>query len=60
MDLTGSLYYNSEGDLKRADIDSFEEVPWTDVTIRDLKAFDVLGERTMQEHLDELRGKAVG
>jgi len=60
VNLTGALHYNSEGDLKRADIEDFEEVPWTDVTIHDLKAFDVLGERTMKEHLDELRGEAVG
>ncbi|MCF3592463.1 hypothetical protein LZG00_00430 [Rhodobacteraceae bacterium LMO-12] len=60
VELTGALHYNSEGDLKRADIEAFDEVPWTDVTIHDLKPLDVLGERTMQEHLEELRGKASG
>lgn len=58
--LTGALHYNSDGDLKRADIDDFEDVPWTDVTIHDLKSFDVLGGRSMDEHLEILRGETVG
>jgi len=60
VNLTGALHYNSDGDLKRADIDDFEDVPWTDVTIHDLKSFDVLGDKTMDEHLEILRGEAVG
>ena len=60
VSLTGALYYNSDGDLKRADVDDFEDVPWTDVTIHDLKSFDVLGDKTMDQHLEILRGQAVG
>jgi hypothetical protein len=60
VNITGALHYNSDGDLKRADVDDFEEVAWTDVTIHDLKSFDVLGDKTMQEHMEELRGEAVG
>lgn len=60
VNLTGALHYNSDGDLKRADIDDFEDVPWTDVTINDLKRFDVLGDKSMDEHLEILRGEAVG
>jgi hypothetical protein len=58
--LTGALQYNTEGDLKRADIEHFEEVPWTDVSIADLKNLDVLDGRTLKEHLDLLRGEEVG
>ncbi len=58
--LTGALQYNSEGDLKRADIEYFEEVPWTDVSIADLKSLDVLEGRTLKEHLDLVRGEEVG
>ncbi|SFG64738.1 hypothetical protein SAMN04488020_10384 [Palleronia marisminoris] len=58
--ITGALYYNADGDLKRADASEFEEVPWTDVSVNDLKSLDVLGEKTMQEHLDEIRGEAFG
>lgn len=58
--LTGALHYNSDGDLKRADVEDFEDVPWTDVTINDLKSFDVLGDKSMDEHLDILRGEAIG
>jgi len=60
VNLTGALHYNSDGDLKRADIDDFEDVPWTDITINDLKKFDVLGDKSMDEHLELLRGDAVG
>ena len=58
--LSGALHYNSEGDLKRADVEDFEEVPWTDVSISDLKSLDVLEGRSMEEHLNILRGEAVG
>lgn len=60
VNLTGALHYNSEGDLKRADIEGFVEMPWTNITIHDLKQFDVLGDLTMQEHLGKIRGDAVG
>ena len=58
--LTGALHYGSDGELKRADINEFEEVPFTDVSINDLKSFDVLQGRTMNEHLDDLRGDEFG
>jgi hypothetical protein len=60
VNLTGALHYNSDGDLKRADIDDFEDVPWTDVTIKDLRSIDVLGDKSMEEHLEILRGENIG
>lgn len=60
VNLTGSLHYNSDNELKRADIDYFTEVPWTDVPIHELANIDVLQGRTIQEHLRIVRGEADG
>lgn len=60
VNLTGSLHYSSDNDLKRADIDYFEEVPWTFVPLNQLKDIDLLQGRTMKEHLDKVRGDSDG
>ena len=53
---TGALYYNSDGDLRRADIEMLEEMAWTDVPLTKLRGIDVLGGRTVAQHLEIMRG----
>lgn len=61
--LTGLLYYGADGALKRAEIEEigdFEEIEAADVPIERLRRADVLGDRTMEEHLADIRRDAFG
>jgi hypothetical protein len=54
--VTGALYYNSDGDLRRADIDTLKEMAWTDVPLSRLRGIDVLDGKTLAQHLAIMRG----
>lgn len=59
--VTGALHYNnSDSELKRADASELEYAPWTDVSVADLRTMDILGDKTMQDHLEAVRGEAFG
>lgn len=57
---TGALHYNTEGDLRRADLEDLERVEWTDVSLADLRELDVLGGKTLSEHLALVRDGTDG
>ena len=58
--ITGALHYNSEGDLRRAEIDYMEELEWTDVPLSALQDIDVLEGRTVGEFLNIVRDNTNG
>lgn len=53
--VAGSLFYNSAGALRRAEIEDLEEIQWADVSVADLRGLDVLSGRTLSEHLALIR-----
>lgn len=55
--VSGQLHYGSEGDLKRIDAEAAEEMPWTDVSLSDLRGIDILQGRSVREHLEIMRGQ---
>ena len=60
INVTGALHYNSDGDLRRADIDNLEEIEWTNVPLSDLRGVDILNGRTVAEYLDFVRNQSDG
>ena len=58
--VTGALHYNSKGDLRRADIRNMEQIEWSNVPLTDIGGIDILGKRTLTEHLDLIRGDSNG
>jgi hypothetical protein len=54
--VSGALHYGPDGTLKRIDAEMTENLPWTDVSIADLREIDILQGRSIKEHLDLLRG----
>lgn len=58
--VTGAFHYNYEGMLIRGNIDSLEEIEWSDVELSDLRDIDILEGRTVTEHLALLRGGLDG
>jgi hypothetical protein len=58
--VTGALHYGSDGSLKRVDAEGVEPLPWTDVSLTDLKDVDVLQGRTVSEHLALIRAADRG
>ena len=60
VNITGALHYNSDGDLRRADIESMAVVEWTDVPLSDIRKIDVLCGLTLEEHLNIVRGETNG
>ena len=60
INVTGAMHYNSDGDLRRADIDNLEEIEWTDVPLSDLREVDILNGRTLAEYLSLVRNPPDG
>ena len=60
INITGALHYNSDGDLRRAEIDNLEELEWTDVPLSDLRGVDILNGRTVAKYLDLVRNLPDG
>ena len=60
VNVSGALHYNSNGDLRRADIDSLEHIEWADVRLSDLRKIDILNGRTVREHLSLARDSRSG
>jgi hypothetical protein len=58
--VTGKLHYGSDGFLRRIDAEDAEAVPWTEVSINDLKDVDILQGRSVSEHLALVRGDDIG
>lgn len=58
--MTGALHYGSDNSLKRVDAEDAEDIPWTDVSLSDLRDIDVLQGRSVSEHIDLLRGEDIG
>ncbi|WP_140941994.1 hypothetical protein [Prosthecodimorpha hirschii] len=58
--VTGAMHYGSDGGLKRIDAIAAEDMPWTSVSIADLKGVDILGGLSVSEHLSKLRGRDFG
>lgn len=56
VSVTGTLHYNSAGELKRADIEYMQEIEWADIPQSRLQDVDILEGRTLSEHLNLLRG----
>ena len=54
--VTGELYFNAAGSLKRAEIYELEEKPWTEVKISDLRGINIIDDRSVKEHVKKLRG----
>jgi hypothetical protein len=58
--LSGKLFYDPAGQLKRINASGYEEIKWADVPISDLRGIDVLNGRTVQQHIDEFWGERFG
>ena len=57
--LTGLLYYGADGTIKRAEVEAFEMLQVPDLPLDRLRKADVLGDLTMEEHLDEIRRDSI-
>lgn len=55
--ISGALHYGADGLIKRVDVDSVEDVPWSDLLISDLKGIDLLEGKTVSEHLGKVWGE---
>ncbi|MEI8396342.1 MAG: hypothetical protein WCF85_16530 [Rhodospirillaceae bacterium] len=58
--VSGALHYGPDGSLKKVDAETAEDMPWTNVSISDLRDIDILQGRSVQEHLRLLRGDDLG
>lgn len=58
--VTGALHYDPDSILKRIDAEEAETMPWTDVSLSDVRDIDVLQGRSVNEHLRLLRGGEIG
>lgn len=58
--ISGALHYNEGGALARIEAEDAETLPWTSVTLGDLRDIDLTGERSVVEHLKLIRGEDVG
>lgn len=56
----GKLAYGPDGKLKRVNVAFHETIEWADVPLSDLKTLDIIGGRTVQQHLDEFWGEKFG
>lgn len=58
--VSGEIHYDKEGTIKRIDAEMADDMPWTDVSISDLRDIDILQGRSVSEHLRLLRGGDIG
>ncbi|MBF0332585.1 MAG: hypothetical protein HQL40_02920 [Alphaproteobacteria bacterium] len=58
--VSGALHYGPDGSLKRVDAEMADNMPWTDLSISDLRDIDILQGRSVSEHLRLLRGGELG
>ena len=56
----GKLTYGPDGKLKRVNVAFHETIEWADVPLSDLKALDITGGSTVEQHLDEFWGEMFG
>ena len=57
VSVSGTLHYNSEGELRRVEANQIKKIDWTDVPLTRLRNVDVLKGRTLAEHLDLIRSE---
>ena len=60
VNVTGQLYYNSEGTLHRVDIQQIEKFEWANIPLSDLKKINILEGRSPREHLELIRKEDDG
>jgi hypothetical protein len=58
--VSGALHYNEAGSLARIEAEDAEPLPWTSVALGDLRDIDLTRGRSVQEHLNLIRGEDVG
>jgi hypothetical protein len=56
----GEIVYGADGTIRKVNASYHEELPWTDVSLADVKGIDLLQGRTTREHLEKFWGRAVG
>jgi len=56
----GEIVYGADGSIKKVNASYHEELPWTDVSLADLRGVNILQGRTTREHLEAFWGEAVG
>lgn len=54
--ISGALHYGDDGNLRRIDAETVVSVPYTDVSLSELRGIDILEGRTVAEHLRLVRG----
>lgn len=58
--VSGALHYDAAGSLARIEAEDAETIPWTDVSLGDLRGVNLLDSRSVSEHLSLIRGEDVG
>jgi hypothetical protein len=56
----GEIVYGADGSIKKVNASYYEELPWSDLPLSDLKGINLLEGRTTREHLDKFWGAAFG
>lgn len=44
------MHYDADGQLVRVEVESLDELEWSEVTLEEVRALDILQGRTVSEH----------